>query len=148
MGFPDGSVVKHLPAMQEMCRRQGFILWVGEIPWRRKWQAIPVFWPGKAHRQRSLVRYSPWGHKDSDTTDWLNTNDTDKGHHHNLCYVFYWQNINTWLFMVERWVWYQLLKCGLKWKWYWNILFFWFQVDIISLYIRQSFQELTKIRYI
>ena len=24
---------------------------------------------GKAHGQRSLVRYSPWGHKESDTTE-------------------------------------------------------------------------------
>ena len=31
--------------------------------WRRKWQAIPVFLPGKSHGQRSLVGYSPWGHK-------------------------------------------------------------------------------------
>ena len=31
--------------------------------WRRKWQDIPVFLPGKSHGQRSLVGYSPWGHK-------------------------------------------------------------------------------------
>ena len=32
------------------------------------WQPIPVFLPGEAHGQRSLVGYSPWGHKESD--DW------------------------------------------------------------------------------
>ena len=37
--------------------------WVRKIPWRRKWQPTPVFWPGKSHGQRSLVGYSPWGHK-------------------------------------------------------------------------------------
>ena len=37
--------------------------------WRRKWQSIPVFLPGKFLGQWSLVGYSPWGHKESDTTD-------------------------------------------------------------------------------
>ena len=27
--------------------------------------------PGKSHGQRSLVGYSPWGHKESDTTEQL-----------------------------------------------------------------------------
>jgi len=31
--------------------------------WRRKWPPTPVFFPGKFHGQRSLVGYSPWGHK-------------------------------------------------------------------------------------
>ena len=29
------------------CRRHRFDLWVGEIPWRRKWQPTPVFLPGE-----------------------------------------------------------------------------------------------------
>ena len=43
------------------CRRDGiwFNSWVGEIPWRRKWQLNPVFLPGKSQGQRSLVGYSP-----------------------------------------------------------------------------------------
>jgi len=45
------------------CRRCRFDLWVGKIPWRRKLQTTPVFLPGKSHGQRSLVGYSPWGHK-------------------------------------------------------------------------------------
>ena len=32
-----------------------------------KWQPTPVFLPGKLHGQRSLVGYSPWGCKESDT---------------------------------------------------------------------------------
>jgi len=44
---------------------------VGKIPWRRKWQPTPVLLPGKSHGQRSLLGYSPWGHKESDTTEWL-----------------------------------------------------------------------------
>ena len=39
------------------------------IPWRRKWQPTPVFLPGKSHGRRSLVGYSPWGCKESDTTE-------------------------------------------------------------------------------
>ena len=45
-----------------------FYPWVGKIPWRRKWQPTPVFFPGKSHRQRNLVDYSLWGCKESDTT--------------------------------------------------------------------------------
>ena len=41
----------------------------GKIPWSRKWQPTPVFLPGKFHDQRSLVGYSPWGHKESDITE-------------------------------------------------------------------------------
>ena len=44
----------------------------GKIPWRRAWQPTPVFLPGESHGQRSLVGYSPWGCKQSDTTQWLN----------------------------------------------------------------------------
>ena len=52
-------------------RETRFDPWVGKIPWRRKWQSTPVLLPGKAHGQRSLVGYSPWGHKELDTTEWL-----------------------------------------------------------------------------
>ena len=44
---------------------------VGKILWRRKWQLSPVFLPGKSCGKRSLVGYSPWGSKESDTTEWL-----------------------------------------------------------------------------
>ena len=36
--------------------------------WRRKWQPIPILLPGESHGERSLVGYSPWGRKESDTT--------------------------------------------------------------------------------
>ena len=42
-------------------RRHRFDPWVGKIPWRRKWQPILVFLPGKSHGQRSLAGYSLWG---------------------------------------------------------------------------------------
>jgi len=36
---------------------------VRKIPWRREWLLTPGFLPGKSYGQRSLVSYSPWGHK-------------------------------------------------------------------------------------
>ena len=45
------------------------------IPWRRKGQSTPVILPGKSQGQRSLAGYSPWGHKESDTTLRLNNID-------------------------------------------------------------------------
>ena len=54
LGFPDGSVVKNLPAKQSH-KRHGFDPWVGNIPWRREWQPIPVFLPGEPKGQRSLA---------------------------------------------------------------------------------------------
>ena len=37
--------------------------------WRRKWQPTPVLLPGKSHGQMSMVGHSPWGCKESDTTE-------------------------------------------------------------------------------
>ena len=39
---------------------------VGESPWKRKHQPMPVFLPGELQGQRSLVSYSPWGPKESE----------------------------------------------------------------------------------
>ena len=41
--------------------------WVGEIPWRRKWQPTPVLLPGKFHGRRSLVGYTVHGVTESRT---------------------------------------------------------------------------------
>ena len=38
---------------------------------RRKWLPTPVLLPGKSHGWRSLVGCSPWGHEESDKTEWL-----------------------------------------------------------------------------
>ena len=45
------------------CRRNRFDPWVKNILWRRKWQPISVFLPGKSHAQRSLAGYTAWGCK-------------------------------------------------------------------------------------
>ena len=50
---------------------EGSIPGSGSFPWRRKWQSIPVFLPGKSNGQRGLAGYSPWGPKESDMTERL-----------------------------------------------------------------------------
>ena len=57
------QLVKNLPAMRET--------WVQSLGWEdplEKGKAIPtpIFWPGEF-----LGLYSPWGHKESDMTEWL-----------------------------------------------------------------------------
>ena len=111
MGIPDDSVVKNLPAVQEvvcntgaaaaaakslqscpilldpidgsppgsLClwdcpgkstgvgchcllrqhRRHSFNSWVGNIPWRRKWQTISVVLPGKSHEPGRVQSMGP-----------------------------------------------------------------------------------------
>ena len=49
--------------------RHRFNPWIGKISWRRAQQTTPVFLPGEPHGQRSPVGYSPWGRKESDTTE-------------------------------------------------------------------------------
>ena len=61
------QMVKGFPAMRET--RVRFLDW--EDPWRRKWQSTPALFPGKSHGRRSLIGYSPWGRKESDTTERL-----------------------------------------------------------------------------
>ena len=51
------------------CRRPDFHPWVGKISWGREWPPSPVFLLGEVHRQRSLVGYSSWGHKESDMAE-------------------------------------------------------------------------------
>ena len=60
-------MVKHLPAMQETQ------VWsLGQEDPLEKERAIhSSILPGESHGQRSLVGYSPWGHKESDTTERL-----------------------------------------------------------------------------
>ena len=45
----------------------------GRAPEKRKWQPTPGLLPGESHGGRSLVGYSPWGCKESDTTERLHT---------------------------------------------------------------------------
>ena len=49
----------------------GSIPGLGRFPWRMKWQPTPVHFAWKSHGQRSLVGCSPWGCKESGTTERL-----------------------------------------------------------------------------
>ena len=52
------------------CRRRGFSLCVGKIPWRRKWQHTPVILAWRiAWTEEPGRLYSPWGGKDPDIAD-------------------------------------------------------------------------------
>jgi len=53
-----GSAVKNQPA-----NAKDSSLTPGLRRSPREWQPTPVFLPGKSHGQRSLVGYSPWGHR-------------------------------------------------------------------------------------
>ena len=50
-GYPGGTEVKNPPTNAVDVGDP----WVGKIPWRRKWQPMPVCLPGKFHGQRSLA---------------------------------------------------------------------------------------------
>ena len=67
-GLPRWHKDKRSTCQCRGCKRYGFDLWVGKIPWRRKWQPTPVFLLREFHGQRSLVDYSPWSHKELDMT--------------------------------------------------------------------------------
>ena len=61
--FPGGSKVKNPPANTGDA---GDGQPLREDPLRITWKPTPVFLLGESHGQRSLVGYSPWGHKELD----------------------------------------------------------------------------------
>ena len=75
LAFLLAQMVKNLPAMQEtqVCLIPGS----GRSPGEQNAYPTPVFLPGESHGQRSLVGYSPWGHKESSMTLWLNQGSKD-----------------------------------------------------------------------
>ena len=56
-------------------KRRRFHPWIGEIPWRRKWQPTPVASPGKFYGQEGLGSYSPGGGKVLDMTEHTGTHE-------------------------------------------------------------------------
>ena len=49
----------------------GSVPGLGRSPGGGHWQPTAVFLLGKSHGWRNLVGYSPWGYKESDTTEQL-----------------------------------------------------------------------------
>ena len=68
-GFPGGTSGKEPTCQCRRHKRPEFDLWIGRIPWRRKWKPTPVFLPEESHGQKSLAGYGPGGRKELDTTE-------------------------------------------------------------------------------
>ena len=73
MGFPGGAVVKNPPTSAGDAGDLVFYPWIKEIPWIRKWQCTPVFLSGNFHGWSTMVGYTFWSHRESDTTQQLST---------------------------------------------------------------------------
>ena len=71
--FPGGSVVNNPPALQETGPVLG-----QEDPLEKEMATHAYILIGKSCGQRSLVGYSPWGHKELDTTEQLSTQHADR----------------------------------------------------------------------
>ena len=65
-GFPSGAVVKNPPANVRNIRDTS-----REDPLEKE---MAIYLPGESHGQRSLAGCNPWGHKEADMTELLNTN--------------------------------------------------------------------------
>ena len=85
-GFPSGSDGKE---SARHARDLSLILrW--KVPWRRECQPTPVFLSGELHGRRSLAGYSPWDHKESDTTYQLNNNNNNNVGVNVSCQICSW----------------------------------------------------------
>ena len=90
----------------------GSIPGLGRCPWRRKWQPISVFLPGKSHGQRRRAGYSPW--------DWLRDEQTQ----HNVLL----SAVNSrQLGLGTR----QVLRCS-SWASFWIIRIHWLYSSLLS----------------
>ena len=69
-GFPGGSDGKEFACI---AGELGLIPGWGRFPWRREWLPTPVFLPGDSMDRGAWADYSPWGHKELDTTERLST---------------------------------------------------------------------------
>ena len=82
-GLPNSGIQPGTPALQAdslpceplgnclQCRTPGLDPRVRKVSWRREWLPTPVILPGEFHGWRNLAGYSPWGRKESDTTERL-----------------------------------------------------------------------------
>ena len=77
LNFPDASRGQESVCQ---CRRHRFDPWAMKIPWRRKWQPISVFLPGKSHGQRNQVGLQSLGvAEELDMTERLKNNIAPEG---------------------------------------------------------------------
>ena len=84
MGFPGGTMWKiHLP-VQEMQETWVQSLGQEDSPGVGNGNSLQ-YYTGGSHGQRSLVGYSPWGHKELDTTEQMNTHTQNREVHKSGC---------------------------------------------------------------
>ena len=76
-GFYGGSVVKNLPTMQKTQER-----WNQSLGWKdpmeKELETHPSILAWRIDGQMSMAGHSPWGHKELDTTERLNTSTSRK----------------------------------------------------------------------
>ena len=100
------EVVKNPPETQEKACIAGDMFSIpgsGKIPWRKKWQPTLVFLPGEFHGQRSLVGYSPWGCKESDTTEQTHAHEIKYSPHNPVIQL--WFNQEKWNYVSTKDLW-------------------------------------------
>ena len=73
--FIEGASGTELASQCRRQKRHRFDPWVGKVPWRRAWQATPVFLPGEWTEEPGGP-YSPQGCKESEMA---------KGIAHTIC---------------------------------------------------------------
>ena len=59
-------MIDHIPMEPTSVLGSDLALYLGftiHHMWRRQWHPTLVLLPGESHGQRSLVGYSPWGHR-------------------------------------------------------------------------------------
>ena len=69
MGFPGGASVKEAACQCRRCKRGEFNPCVGKTPKEGNDNPLQYSCLDKSHGQRSLMGYSPQGHKELDTTE-------------------------------------------------------------------------------
>ena len=106
------SLVAQLLSSHLQCRRPGFDPWVWKIPWQREVLPTPVFWPGEFQGL-----YSPWGHKESDTTEQLFYSSYITGLivYYIIQKLLFWQNGTMIHWRNSPSIWIKTSKLGLPW---------------------------------
>ena len=86
------SLVAQLVKKLSVMWGPGFDPWVGKILWRRERLPTPVSWPREFHGL-----YSPWGHKESGTTEQLSLS-----YFQVVCIHHYLKNLNQRLIKLQE----------------------------------------------
>ena len=69
VSFPDGSACKESACSAGIAGDAGSIPELGRSPGGGHGNSLQHSLPGGSHGQRSLVGYSPWGHRAADLTE-------------------------------------------------------------------------------